>query len=568
MKKFFCVIGLAAMVLGTAFAQAEEAAAQSPFSVTVDMAADALFIRTYTGGYAENMLRSAMESPYVYQGEGYTKAFQSSGFDEGLDASVKAAYSGDHLGGLLQLKYRSTQISDTFYPLAVIGDWNAWLKFGDVFKFTAGNTAQRGQVARYANFDDFTKARMDNLGVMAATWQENQFQVNGNNVNSTAEFPYGYTGPGDSKAFVKFTGIDANDLFTPAGTGGRQSLGLLFDFTFAPVTVSASLGGLFENLSLPFKEAWFSAGDGTRLVSYEENGHPPLERKRINAAGRIEGAEIADMVTLAAVYKYAMYSVTKIEVEDPVTTGMTPVDLTVTNQTFGLYANITPLDVLGITVGYTGFYKTWTEPLGYQIDSGREPLFYKDSDLGLLRLEKDEVVFPFYHGIDLRAAYSGIENLTITFNNNVSFASLGSNPDATKYHNSWAYKQYINGGDLPNPNNVKDRKESYLGLYNSLGVKYEVNDRLTVDAQVANQLGLFTLDWEKVQLLSLTDSLGAYLGASFQIVEKAKVRATIHGGVALRLDSYEFQAFNSSAAPIYKAGYLDFGIPLGLKVEF
>jgi hypothetical protein len=115
-----------------------------------------------------------------------------------------------------------------------------------------------------------------------------------------------------------------------------------------------------------------------------------------------------------------------------------------------------------------------------------------------------------------------------------------------------------------------DRKEKYLGIYGALRAAYAFTDTFTVDVQVANQLGLFTLTWENDPLKSTTNILGAYAGVTYTVIETENVTFSVRGGVNLKLNSFTYQNYKASDSTVvkHKAGYLDFGIPIGLRVTY
>lgn len=95
-----------------------------------------------------------------------------------------------------------------------------------------------------------------------------------------------------------------------------------------------------------------------------------------------------------------------------------------------------------------------------------------------------------------------------------------------------------------------------------------MSDALNAEFSVANQFGSFTLKWEEDPLVSISDYLGAYLGMSCTVIEKAGVKGTVRGGLDFRMANYSWQDPGAQNRPASKAGYFDFGIPISLKVEY
>jgi hypothetical protein len=544
MKKQVNVLFLTVLVLGAAFGQ-------EPFTVTLDTVADVFFLRAFWGDYGSKT-PAVTGSPYRYQGTGDFKMFQSSAFDEGLNGRVKFLYAGDIIGGSLQLRAEKNT--------GILGDWEAWLRPVRYVRVLTGNQGQRGQVEPYQNFDDFLLTRIEYLGVLLPLWQKTPPSTSGNNLDPTKDFPYGYINPSENKGFAKFAGTDTNDLFTPAGSISRQPMGFLLDLNFAPLAVSVSAGGLFESLSRPFKTPW-SQGSGTRLSDYD-SAHDPVSNTKTNFGFRVEGLEIAELVTAAAVYKYADSYLAKPEADVLDNT----IEETVRNHAFGLYVNVKPLAVLGITAGYSGLAQSWENPKYPDTKPGTAG----DADYELHELsEHKRVNFPYFNGIDLRACYTGITRLSITSNNNLSFARIkGISQDDRAdglFVKGWAYEGFLNEDSVY----AERQAEEYFGLYNALGLQYELSGAFIVEFQAANRLGFFTLREGGAPVArSVTETLGLYTGLVYTVIQTDRIRGSIRGGFDLKMSSYSYQDFGSRDKPVHKTGYIDFGIPLGLKLEF
>jgi hypothetical protein len=566
------------------------ALAQSPFKVSVDTVADVFYMRSFTGEYAENDKKTT-ENPYKYQGEtNIMRSFQTSAFDDGLVGQVSFSYTDDWFGASLGIKGGTAESNAEGTSASVTGairstsassglslsGWSLWLGFkpfeaqgGELepfqFKLTAGTGAQRGKVSQYIRFDDFLKARVDPMGVLMPVWRYTSLVNTGNNYDVINKFPNGYTSPQQSFGFTEFAGTDTNDLFMPAGSTIRRS-GFLLDLGYAPVTVSASLGGLLENL-VSNASTWYPipTSEATRLPDYYDTTHQQLINRKLNFGFRAEGDKIADMLTLSAVYKFAQNFISKGEAEDE----RDEISLTIDNHAFGLYADIKPIKGLGITVGYSGFVRSWknlAEKTALKDTSASvvENVYY-DDDLVFIYYAKQEVDFPFYSGIDLRfsADPDWLEvPLSITLNNNFSFAGMNGTENATTTRSiGWAYTGELNRSESA------EYSERYFGMNNVLALSYTVTKTLTAQLQAANQLGLFTLQWDNDPVHAVTDYTGLYAGAVLTIYGKNNAKASIRGGVACKISSFSYQAATIDA-PEFKAGYIDFGFPLGLMVEF
>jgi hypothetical protein len=545
MKKILLVV-----LIGLAGASAF---ADGNFTAAVDTVMDALFIRSFGGDYASHEKTDPL-SKYDYQGGLSVKAFQTSAFDDGLRARVKFAYDSDLLGGSLQLKAES--------GTALLGDWDLWVRYGSLLKILAGNTAQRGQIQRYTNFSAPLKTKIDNLGVMYPTWVSTLAAAFANNEDTIGNFPYGNADLGVSKGFAVFTGTDVNNLFVSPSPSTTQPVNFLLDFSFAPVTVSASIGGLFTNEQLPYTTIFGNSGQ-EMTWNFHDQDNDPLTRSGLNFGIRVEGTRLADMLTLSLVYKYADSYLYKPSAGSPDDL----LKIRIGNQMFGAYATVTPVDGLGITVGYSGFIRTWKNDLAEYTNVASTKI-NEDPDYVWLFFSNGapEVQFPFYNGVDLRFNYTGIDKLNLTFNNNITVAAVpGSGDREQRYAASWVYFSNLNA----DVDNLADRSETYLGLMNALGVKYAISDTLTADLQAANELGVFTLKWEQDPLVTSSEYLGLYAGVTHKFIKTDRISASLSAGAAVKMVFYTYYIGENEAKPIStSASYTDFGIPLMLSVQF
>jgi hypothetical protein len=102
--------------------------------------------------------------------------------------------------------------------------------------------------------------------------------------------------------------------------------------------------------------------------------------------------------------------------------------------TFGAYVDFTAIENLGIFLGYTGYIE------------GND-----DND----------VKTPLWSGIDLRATWTGIEGLSLSTHNNISFSE----------GEDWFLMREDN---------------SFLTLYNAVGLTKEINEKFSVNGEVGN----------------------------------------------------------------------------------
>ena len=104
--------------------------------------------------------------------------------------------------------------------------------------------------------------------------------------------------------------------------------------------------------------------------------------------------------------------------------------------TFGAYFDFTAVENLGVSLGYTGFF-----PLN----------------------DADGIDNILWNGIDLRVAWTGIEGLSLSTHNNISFARSAENE----------WMAMLTDG-------------SFFTIYNAIGMTKELNEKFSLNAQIAN----------------------------------------------------------------------------------
>ena len=556
--------------------------ADDRLTITVGGAVDALYMRTFLGDYAiRDVLSETRVSPFMYQGDGIINAFQSSAFGPGIMGRFGFAFTGERLGGSMELRMRT----DSEY--SAITDWDAWFRlrpWADSFslRILGGNTVQNGRIATHDNFDDFLKANIENFGIMIPVWRVNGHRVT--NIQHISNFPYGYASVnrGSDLFFAQFYGTQTYDLFMPAETYNRRNLNLLADFIFRPFTITLATGGLFENVTVPTRCVFtIEDEEGSRDIMWD-TVYDPASVGGMNFAFRVESAPIAGFLTVAAVYKHSSSFKHKIfDPTDLVMQAFALADITRSSHAYGLYFGLT-LDTLNISLGYSGLHQTWTNPHFQSVVSRDKITDPSDRDNWFSRFS--ETRFPLYHGVDLRLFYTGVRRFTFTFNNNVSFARARgiSSAEAAQgiYAVGWAYSDFLgNTADrffgtpqhqLPNHGDGANRSELYLGLFNAIGVRYAISEQFLAEVSIASQLGRFSLDWEGGDAVSTTHYLGAYLGVRYSFFDIAgRMSATIRGGLDLRLSSFSHQAASlEGTMPIHTAGVFQASLPISVLLRF
>ncbi|MDR0785337.1 MAG: hypothetical protein LBE74_05570 [Treponema sp.] len=178
---------------------------------------------------------------------------------------------------------------------------------------------------------------------------------------------------------------------------------------------------------------------------------------------------------------------------------------------FGAYADITAAENLGIMLGYTGYV-------------------FANSD--------SNVNSPLFHGIDLRATWTGVEGLSLSTHNNVSFA-FGSDDE-------WDALNSIGAGN------------SFFNLYNAVGATKTLTDVLSVNAQIGNILSKISADKQPTALQTRTrDEFWAEAKLIASVTENTQFKA----GLKLAL-------VNDDVAGSDATTTTTFSIPVGVSVNF
>jgi hypothetical protein len=479
-KKLFAGMVLAfGLAVLSAFADGE-------FSVTLEFSASALEI--------ENM-KGYVDDPNGFRtGNDYTNvdSFGDSTFED--DSEVTISYEGEKFGatvalGLPDINYHLIMSEDDMLTQLRLPELYGWIKpFGNIVKFTAGIFENTDGIADYTDdIDDF------GMGV----------------------FILGEEGDPFAEPMKYFNAALAD--------------GFLADLYLGPVTAQFLFGpnfGTNRTLSRVFGEELMTAAGALGL------GDEPLYG--MYRMGTRIYAEFEDVGTFALMFKTMQWSRSTMEKvilfellgQDPSNpaTGfgnfysLYPDGIpggAMNYHNYGAYADITAIENLGISVGYTGFV-------------------FANSDSS-----KNSILF---HGIDLRATWTGIEGLSLSTHNNISFAS-GSG-------NEW-YKQLGDGG-------------SFFNLYNAIGATKTLTDALSVNAQIGNILSkLNTNDTDPAYGITLSPDRTYH---EFWVEGKliASVTENAQFKVGLKVAMVNDDIFDSSDT--YST--ITFSVPVGLSLTF
>ena len=319
--------------------------------------------------------------------EGVMDSMTDAGFwDDGTEISL--SYDDELWGGTASLVFGNEslrifngEIADMLgeFPLA-IGELYAWVKpFGEFVKFTGGVFENTDGIADYTDdLDNF------GMGVFLAGEEGDPFS-------------------------------EPEDMTNTALTSG-----LLTDFVFGPLTVQLLLAPNYSKES------------ASALASGFFSSEMDAGERFFRLGGRvIIDAGVGTVAVMAKTFRWPMAIVNAAENPSPAYEGV-KADFT----TFGAYFDLTAVENLGVSLGYTGF-------LPYNNAEGVDNVLWS--------------------GIDLRASWTGIEGLSLSTHHNISFAQ-GAEKD-------WF-------GLLPDG--------SFLTLYNAIGATAELSERFSVNAEIAN----------------------------------------------------------------------------------
>ncbi|MDR1588297.1 MAG: hypothetical protein LBS57_12640 [Treponema sp.] len=336
-----------------------------------------------------------------FDSEGVVDSMTDTGFNED-GTKIGLAYEDELWGasaalkfGNENLRFLSGEIGEMFadFPLA-LDELYAWVKpFGGYFKFTGGIFENKDGVADYTDdIDDFA------MGVF-------------------------------------FPGEDGEAFEEPSEmTNTALVSGFLSEAAFGPVTLQFLLAPNYS------KESASALGSGIFSAMAPEPVEIDSEARFFRFGGRV----IADVGvgTVSALFKIFQWpaaienAVWVIFGEDP---NALPYDGTKqTYPLFGAYFDLTAVENLGLSLGYSGF-------LGMTDSSGIDDILVS--------------------GIDLRATWTGIEGLSLSTHNNLSFAK---------------------GTEKPNIAGLVGTDTSFLFLYNAIGATKELTEKFSVNAVISN----------------------------------------------------------------------------------
>jgi hypothetical protein len=541
MKKLVAISILLTLLTAAAFAQ---------FKVGLEASfyPDLLLVETPTGENANTDNRTGGPGTFAgsYDGNGRFAFLSHSNYWAGADMDLTLSYKDPKEGkyeGSLQLNaenwirylgnstYDASAGSPTYVGngqadanQSVFGFLN--IPFGDCYlKGTAGiltayvgNTANRGKTVRYHdNMNTFFDAnKVDNYGILVMGYESNQ------------------PDPGDALRALDINNLRRHTTPYTTGTGawpkgenplnnnGNAYLAVTADLSPITVAVAGDFGTWYAQQESG--DSWATAG----------------------AAIRVSGEKIADLVTFDAIYKF--YGA-DIDTDTKINNNGQPDGNGLWDHAFGVYANLDIIENLGIGVGYSGAFRYREQYKDYPGAAGDNTTF----------------VFPYLNGIDLRVAFTGVDKLNVTFNNNVSFSYIQNDDNEL----SQVYGVVYHAGPLTNGGSgsrASEINEGYLALYNALGITYNLSDALSANVTIGNTLLSYTQTNKRIESDEIItkyngDTFETIVGANYSFSENVELGA----GLAFRIQNTSIDVTHQDT---YNGGLFSFGIPLAFKVKF
>ena len=395
--------------------------------------------------------------------------------------------------------------------------FDEWYVKGNYLNFSAyvGNTDDRGKVNGFNTFTDDT-------------------------LQTILIEHYGVNTP-DSNADFSGAGRDINNFMSRPSTDPANDDP--YNWIMPYFMLGARLGASIGKLKFPVSfQIAADPGNNSGIASSSNY-------RKYNGSIRVSAERIARAVTFDAIYRFRGGHPRDIDSYDPVhnPTGILQPDGSgFTSHSFGLYANVLNVPKLGMGLGYSGYIMT------YQDDKNTNKATTKET------ITKNG---PLYSGIDLRLQYTGLEKITITSINNISFAS------AVPSKNN-AISMGVLGANLDNYT-----ADAWLALYNALGFDFAFSDRFSASVQVANRYGLITTGTSIANGTATIKRSRLQLGGGGYAAFQINRFLLVQGGFAFRHinDAYSNTdpvSQNSALTRNASGGAFEIAIPVRINIIF
>jgi hypothetical protein len=252
----------------------------------------------------------------------------------------------------------------------------------------------------------------------------------------------------------------------------------------------------------------------------------------------------------------------------------------------GVYVGLNVVENLGLSIGGTFNFLKFEMDQVNVADPGSNPSY-----------KPVETVNPTWVGVDLKANYSGIAKMGISFNNNLSFAGAAGAEDKKKDDKrvngldsatrltSGKKTTEIPGTAYFSTRDIKTNTQNWFAWTAVLGVNYSITDNLSLSVGLLNSLGVRTDEYEETnstdqpgniartnykKTVTTTDELRAAINAQYGVGN-----VTFGLGLVLQLnvnalDSETKDTVGGDYGQITFKGSLSefkFGVPIFFKVS-
>jgi hypothetical protein len=239
------------------------------------------------------------------------------------------------------------------------------------------------------------------------------------------------------------------------------------------------------------------------------------------------------------------------------------------NNILGAYIGLNVVENLGLSLGYTANFSVY------------ETYGYVDTASGATAKDSKPVTFtaPFYSGIDIHMSFSGIENIGLTFNNNISLAGVKNTEkyDATKY----TEKFILNFGGTPiiNANDGESSSYDWFRWGTELKTTFALIDNVGLTLHLGNELAVTSDEIVTVPLTGITttnttkrtnNEFHAALTATYGIGAVTVGAGLFLGITSKAVENESVTTGTVSGTTTYKGNsdVVSFGIPIMFKVAF
>jgi hypothetical protein len=279
---------------------------------------------------------------------------------------------------------------------------------------------------------------------------------------------------------------------------------------------------------------------------------PTSSRSNINGSFMFS-ARPADAITFDLFYSVIGFDNNTLQRNGATTVGLTA-PTAYWGNTIGAFIGLNIVENMGLSLGYTVNFNAFEK--GSYVDAvgaASQPVTYSA---------------PIYSGIDLHINYSGIENIGLTFSNNVSLSGAKGVKPATGYNDTYVWdfteEATLGEGQTQDWFHWHGQLTAELGFIEGVNLVFVLSDVLSVRNFVDDlPAPTSTKTTNKLTENKLRATLGAQTGAG---------AVTIGAGLTFALTSnqrdYEQTSTGGTNKGTASSDILEFGIPLYVKVSF